>query len=1010
MTTSVELRVFGPTRAFVAGTEVDLGGPRVRALLALLAGSGEDGVRGDAIVEAIWGEQAPPTARKSVQKYVSVIRSSLDRSVVVTTTDGYALDQDSVSIDVHAFEVLVEQAAHSLAEGNAAAALEASEGALALSRRGEAFADLAGSARHRPLSVRIAELAHSVAELRIEALAASGRDAEAIGAAEALVADHPLRERAWALLMQSLYRLGRQSEAVRAFRRLSEALAEIGLEPSPELRDLEQGILEQAPHLAERPPRPEGLPSSYTSFVGRDDEMRELGELFERARLITVLGPGGSGKTRLAVELVAGFGERSWFLDLARIEDPARVLASAVESFGIAGEPGEDPGELFRAHLGHRRALVILDNCEHVLGAAASLAHTVLQHAPQVTVVATSREPLGLTGESVYALAPLRVPLETVEDPEAAIEFGAVRLFVDRAEAADPGFSWRPVWTRVVEVCRRLDGIPLAIELAARQLAVMELDEVVAGLLDELGQLEAPGQPVPRHRTLEAAIEWSFALLDDRAQRRFAALSVFPGSFPRRAAERLWDELGVAGDASSLTALVAASMVVRSPHERESRYRLLEPMRAFGVRRGEEAFASEAPGRAHALWVLEELLEDPAIIGPDERATLARLRAEDHHFPVAMMWATEHDPELALRLTIAATSYLWMVDYRFTWFDELRRAIESGRAASPDLRAQALAAAAHSLAENFADHVVATAYATEALDHARTSGDVETELTAMLALASGARNAGHLAEAIELERETVKRADEVGADLWALRGTRWMAFAEMQRGNYETALALADDAQQRGDALGSDWVAAKSLWVAAAVLALQGSYAEAEARAARAFELFDGYDDPASPVHVRAVQGDAARLAGDVRRAAEIYEECLRGFQDVGDRRCTASTHRNLGLVSVHLGDLEAANVHLDAALDQRWRFGDEAGVAECVEALGLLRSAEGRPAEAIELLAAARVLRERSGSRPPEPERIDLETVERQLASELSHDESDEARRRGEALPDLEDLPAHLA
>jgi len=397
------------------------------------------------------------------------------------------------------------------------------------------------------------------------------------------------------------------------------------------------------------------------------------------------------------------------------------------------------------------------------------------------------------------------------------------------------------------------------------------------------------------------------------------------------------------------------------------------------------------------------------IIGPREQETLRKLRAEDHHFSPALNWASANDPELALRLTIASSSYLWMVSYRFSWFDEIRAAIEAGGAGPAGLRAAALAHAGHSLAENFADHETASMYADEALTYAREHGDRELEVASLQTLASASRNAGRLDDAVELARQTVTLADGIGSDLWAIRALRWMAFTEMQRGNYRQALDVSDAAMQRGEKLGSDWVVAKSLWVAAAVLALDGDYAAAEDRASRSLTLFEGFDDPASPVHVRAVQGDAARLAGDPRRASAIYEECLRGFQDVGDRRCTASALRNLGLVNVQLGQPVVARTHLMAALEQRATFGDDAGIAECVEALAQVESFEGSWPLAVELLTAAEALRKRSGSRPPEPEREAIVLALEEADGRIQSDELEQAKIRGRSLVNRPDVMAAI-
>jgi predicted ATPase/DNA-binding SARP family transcriptional activator len=1005
MTARIEICVFGPTRARVDDRPVALGGPTARSFLAALVAAGPQGASTDSLIATVWGDAPPPTARKSVQKYVSRLRSHLSRDLVQSTPVGYRLRTgDGVELDIDRFRRLVEEAGAAAGRGEVATAVARYDAAFEVASVGEPFSELDDRDLAGPLAARLCDEVAAAIERTVGLLLELGRTEEAIGRAEDLIAAEPMRESAWALLVTGLYQANRQSDALRAYRRIQLRLAEeLGIEPSPELRRLEQEVLHHtlAVPARSRPPN-RTLPVAYTSFVGRRRELDELRRLLGMSRLVTVTGPGGSGKTRLAMEAATPMAADRpvTFVDLAPVADAARVPTAFSAALGMAPGPNEDPTAVLPAHLQARAGLLVVDNCEHVAGATASLVHRLLSCVGDLTVLATSREPLGLTGEVVYVLHPLPIPPATITTPAAALAYDAVRLFDRRARAAAPGFVLDGCTAEVVAICRGLDGIPLAIELAARQLSSRDLTEIHRGIQHGIDHLTAPGDPDPRHRTVSAAIEWSFRLLDPDQQSFFLALTVFPGSFAREAAGRLWELLGGDGDPDRhLDRLVAHSMVLRLPAGDRSRFRLLEPLRAWGAGRARDRFPAEALARAHARWVLELLRAHEPILGPDERRSLRALRAEDHHLPVALRWAIDRQPELALHLAVAATSYISMTSYRFSWFDDLQAAIAAGRSSEPGLRHRALAHVGFSLAENFADHQVSSGYARAALAHARATDDPDLEVLALLTLAGAAKNAGHLDEAVARYGDVIGRADATGATVWAIWARRWLAFTDMQRGEYTSALATIRTAQALGERIGSDWVTAKTLWLTAAVLALEGEYGRAEEAAARSFALFDGFDDPASPLHVRAVQGDAARLSGDHHRAASIYRQCLHGFGEVGDRRCAASTLRNLGLTLLHLGHLEEARGHLLDALRRREGFGDDAGVAECLEGLALLSSRSGGARRAVTLFAAADALRERSGSVPPAPERREVAATLGDAQAQLGPPAAEDAWSAGRTL-----------
>jgi predicted ATPase/DNA-binding SARP family transcriptional activator len=679
-------------------------------LLARLSLSPGNPVSADTLVDELWDEAPPATARKILQKYVSGLRRRLGSDRIRSEHQGYALAIPRGAVDVGRFERLTHGARAARTSGLIGAAERLYEEALKL-WRGAPLAGLATARFVIDEIDRLEELKISALEEQMEIGLALGNHRDLAPRLSELVTHHPFRERLWAAFMTALYRSGRQADALAAYRRLHRTmLDELGVEPSRALTELEERILLQDPDLATPEPEhePRKLPLTYTSFVGRATDISKLSDWIETARLVTLIGPGGSGKTRLALEFAratkAPYPDGRWFVDLASTNDPGEIAATAAAVLGLAPEPGITIDDTLVGFLSDKHLLLILDNCEHLITSAASLANDILRACPSVSLLVTSREPLGLTGEVLFPVGPLPIPDPGEDDGGRLGENPSARLFVDRAQAADPGIRLtHDLAPTVTEICRRLDGIPLAIELAARQLHVVGPHDLRRGLLDELDLLAAPGEPDARHRTMEAAIEWGFRLLDEEQRSMFEALSVFAGSFTAEAVERVCaTELAPGSGVRLLTALAGRSMVLREPRDGNARYRLLEPMRAFAVRQASIGGRIDELHRAHAEWVLELFLENDPIVGPDERERLRRLSAEHHHLTAALDWASSAVPELALRLLVAAAGYTQMVVYRFGWADDANLVLASSGDVSPELRAAALAAGALILAENLA--------------------------------------------------------------------------------------------------------------------------------------------------------------------------------------------------------------------------------------------------------------------------------------------------------------------
>jgi len=843
-------------------------------------------------------------------------------------------------------------------------------------------------------SRRLDEVRIAVVEDQLDLGLQLGKHADLIPKLSDLVRRFPLRERLWSLLMIALYRSGRQADALATFRKLRDILnEELGIEPSPEIRKLEEKILLHDSSLSSAP-RFAGLhnaPRVFTSFVGRDAELAALkAMMIDGSRLVTVTGSGGSGKTRLAVEaarsIADSYPEGVWFADLASIAEESQITAAIGSVFGLSEEPGVPALETLRGFLEGAHLMLILDNCEHLSSGVAALAAEILGTSSSVTLLATSREPLGLMGERLFPLGPMLVPAANETDNQRLETIDSVRLFVDRASAADPRFTLSSeVAPIIADVCRRLDGIPLAIELAARQLHVLGPHELRRGLLDHLHR-GAPGEPDERHRTMDAAIGWSFRQLKDEQRDLFLTMSAFTGSFSSEAAQHVWGVSERSEVTRVLSDLVGCSMVLRVGDEEDARFRLLEPIRDYASRQAARAGLSDELRRAQCEWVLAVFEECAPIRGPHEREYLKRLSAEHHHLIAALDWAVGHDAELALRLLVAGVPYTQMVVYRFRWAETASLAIATDTNIDPDLRAAALALGSEALAENF-EHDKVRAWATAALELAEQVGDEALAGFALVSLGWSYRTTGVLETAEKYLRAAIECFDRAGHAIGEGHALHSLSFVLMAQGRYQATLQTSMEELDIWLRLGSDWGAGRAWWHVAAAHTREGAYGEARDAVTRALKYFEGFEDVGSLTHVRAVEGDIARLSGQFERAREVYLACLQGFQEVGDRRCIASVFRNLALVALHLDSDEEAVSLLLASLRRRYDMGDLAGVTECFEGLGLLAHRAERNEQALTMLAAADRLRDETRASAPLPELTEIQSSVEDLRSSLGDD-----------------------
>ncbi len=746
---------------------------------------------------------------------------------------------------------------------------------------------------------------------------------------------------------------------------------------------------ERAPDLAPS----HNLPLQLTTFVGREQALVELGHLLARSRLLTLTGPPGIGKTRLAVhiadEALDGFADGVWLVELASLADPSLVPQVVAEVLGVHEEPGRPLLATLTDAVRSRQLLLVLDNCEHLIVACAALADTLLRTCPHLVVLATSREGLGITGETAWPVTSLAVPADarvaTPEDVAALRQSEAVQLFVERARAAVPSFTLTERNVGVVaQICHRLDGIPLALELAAARARVLSIDQLAARLDDAVVgrrdtstsdrfRLLTGGSRVasPRQQTLRAAIEWSYALLSEQERVLLRRLSVFAGGWTLGAAESVCAGDGLDGDEvfGLLLDLVDKSLVVADPEGVEARYRLLETLRQYGTERLREAGEEAAVRNRHLAWcvmVTEEMAR--RIDGGEQSVWLGWLEWEHDNFRVALAWSLAESSRDALNAEERAEAGLRLAG-ALGWFWYLRGYLGEGRrwlggvlaanAAEPTApRARALTLAGL-LAENQGEYRQAEALLREGLAQARQVDDAPGVARALTVLGLVARNVGQ----------------------------------------YEEATAFLEDGVEAARGCGERWIEMVSLlWL--------GSVARYQGNAQRATELLDAslavshaLGDEIIRLRILSHRGMVAHAQGQDQRATGLLDESLALARRVGSKWGTAVALTDLGIVASAQGDADRATACCVDGLVLFRDLGDRWGIARVLHTLGRLAAAAGDVDRAARLYVASALLREAIGAPPRLAERPDYERDLAAARARLGEAAFTAARAAGQAM-----------
>ncbi|WP_214412304.1 BTAD domain-containing putative transcriptional regulator [Sphaerisporangium fuscum] len=925
------------------GETIQVSGPRPRALLVMLLLDAGHVVSVDRLIDGQYGDEPPADAIGALQAQVSRLRRSLPSDLVEFHGTGYRLAVAPDDVDAHRFERLAREGRRLLTAGRHDTAASLLREALGL-WRGPALADLPSGG---PQVARLEELRLAASEDLAEAELALP-EGTSVAELRRLVEANPLRERLTAQLMRALHAAGRPAEALEVYENLRRVLAEqLGTDPSPELAAVHLAVLRAE---SPAPPARQGLHAQLTSFVGREQELRRIDAL-GGSRLVTIIGPGGIGKTRLAIEAAGRGPHEVCFADLSPLDGGDQVPQAILGALGLR-ETGlqplrvSDPVERLVTALAGQELLLVLDNCEHVITAAATLTRRLLGECPGLRVLATSREPLGITGETLVPLAPLPVPPAELT-AYSTRDYPAVRLFAERAAAVRQGFELGPDTVEAVtRICAALDGVPLAIELAAARLRSFTVEEIAARLAEDgRFRLLSRGDrtAAARHRTLHAVVEWSWDLLTPGEQALARRFAVFAGG------ASLSDVEAVCGldDAADLLADLVDKSLVETDGDR---YRMLETILFFCAERLADAGEQELLRRAHARYFLDLAQRaDPHLRRAEQLEWLARLSAEHSNLMAALRWSVRDDRETALRLITALAAYCWLSGRRG----------QVGAAAAELL--QAVPEPAEGLEEEYVMCVLHAVPRAGSAHRDRAEGIMRTlgrplryPFTAALwGMAAGPS-----------VRQNPDAGTLLGTDPWLLALVRLgEALLKMLAGEPAASERGLLDVLAEFRGLGERWGTAQALDSLAQLAGRRGEWTRAHDLWREALELLEqlgALDEMVDVLSRRAEclvrEGRLAEAAADYRRAAELSRRA-------GQPDEPAEAYLGLGEIARLEGDPAEARRLLEAALaaSSTGAFWGDGTRARVLTALARLAEAEGRTGEARlrygEALAVARRL-----------------------------------------------------
>jgi predicted ATPase/DNA-binding SARP family transcriptional activator len=1037
-----------------AGGPVSLPGAAERALLALLLLSPNRTVAATTLVDRLWvDERLPADPLNALQLRVSKLRRHLANAgidIVSRDGPGYRADVEADTIDVHVFAERIRIARGSVADAeraesarDAAEALSAYDEALSL-WRGEPLADFVTQPWATVEAARLTQLRLAALTERSQLALSVGRHAEVVADLGPVVGQDPTHETLAGLLMTALFGGGRQAEALEIYARTRAVLdEELGLEPSAALRALHQRVLQQdatliaaqprsvpaRPAVVEPLPGPAtNVPSPVGQLIARDSEIASIRRLVGDGRLVSLVGPGGAGKTALSLavahDVSAEFPDGVWVARLASVTDPADVPMAVADALGVpldGAAPGQARDRIIN-YLARRRTLLVLDNCEHVVDAAARLAEEILAAASEARILTTSREALAVSGEVQFAVAPLDVPPEGTR-PDEILRYGAARLFLERAVAVRPQLDADDSELDAVgRIARQLDGMPLALELAAARASSLSFTELADRLTDRFALLTGGARTAEaRQRTLRATVDWSHALLDSREQTVFRRLAVFHGGWTLDSAEAVVSAMGVSASSvlDLLSRLVDRSLVIADPG-RPTRYRMLETLRQYAAERLDASGERDAVADRHAAHFVQ--LAEAAeyrLRGQSQRETLRRLRDEQPNLRAALNWL-EADParhDDALRLA-AALGWFWTLGRHLEGREVLRRLITKP-ARSPQVRARALQAV--SLVERPRACLVhpsprCAETAEESLKLFEELGDFRrAALSRVLLAVEGVRGAmadetqqllaeaeaqftadddpwGHAVIAFVRMETFLKTGDEARAvptgraaaaafraldDPWGLSAVLYhLGWGLRQFGRYAEAVPVLEEAIDVATSAGLYNTVQWALADLGIALLHLGDVDGARERFERAGAASEEIGDRAGEVLATYGEGVLARVARDAIRARDLFAAAAAGFEALGTPAARGLAVTGLAWCHEQQGEADEATARYSEVLAVGESVGEPGLVASALEGLARVAAMRGDRKQARSMLDRAGEVRSLAARPAPPHERQEIEPV----------------------------------
>jgi predicted ATPase/DNA-binding SARP family transcriptional activator/DNA-binding CsgD family transcriptional regulator len=917
-------------------------------LVKLLALAHNHRLHREQVMNLLWPDSPPKAAANNLRQALHAARRVLGPSRTAYSYlellgEQLALCPDSqLWVDVEAFEVAALAARRSRNPEAYRAAIELYSGDLLPEDRYEDWAESRREELRRDYLTLFVEMAELYEERRDPGLA--------VEALRKVVTDEPAHEEAHVSMMRLYAETGQRYQALRQYERLRQILSrELGTEPAASSRRLYEeiltGHLPTAGGTAISSPLSEppgtgrhNLPVARTSFVGREQEIVEVKRALAMTRLLTLTGMGGSGKTRLALEvaqsLVGAYQDGVWLVELAPLADPDLVPQEVASAMGVREQPGHLLVDVLVDTLRAKTVLLVLDNCEHLADACARLVDILLGNCPRLRVLATSRETIGVAGETNWVVPPLSSPdLRQPTTVEKLVGFESVRLFLERVRHRRPDFDLTSHNVQAVaEICRQLDGIPLAIELAVARVGVLSVEQIAARLEDSLGLLMTGGRTAtPRQRTLRATLDWSYNLLSEMERKLFGRLSVFAGGWTLEAAEAVCSGGGVQESEvlDLLSRLVDKSLVVAETTEDGAvRCRMLEPVRQYGRERLEKSGDSETVRRQHAEhYLVQAEMAELELTGPQQQWWFAWLEREHDNLRAALGWSLEREEGVGLRLATSLRRF-W---YARGHLDEGRKWLEQGLAvrgvASASTRAKALDGAGW-LAEAQGDYERATAAYTESLKLNRSVGDQRGIAWALSELGSVALFQGDRERATRLLEKSLIMLRKLGNERDIASVLNTLGALASSRGDQAHAVSLFEEA-----------------------IALSRKVQDTRVVAISLNNL-----------------GFTTLVYGDRERATALLEESLALAREIGDTLDIALSLINLALAALVRGDHISVTSLVEESLVLLRNAGDRQLIADCLERLAAAAGVQGRAQRAARLWGAAQELRKNLGS-PLQPD-----------------------------------------